>query len=305
MSNSDYFDAVVASRTKPTVLLTKVYSVRSGLPDVPIIIFEGKSDIAPYEVWFKRIIEKFTYKPLLAEGKKHALEFRRQVMESASKHLDSIYFVVDKDFDDLKGNEETENIFCTDKYSVENYLVSEDILKSVLIDEFECIGEDKVVDNIISDFGGQLFKFSEIMTDVNFRLYLSAKFSISKEKTGTKISPFVNFTLKNIGKVYSCEDLLMLIPLDREPTSEEIESGRLSFIEIEDCISSYRGKYLLTFFLGWLDLLGEARRSGNVYFSDPKKCNYNRSNLTLRSLASRSELPSKLPEFVAAISSNN
>ena len=301
MSDKDYFDGVVASRGRPAVLLTKVFSFRSGEENVPIIIFEGKTDIGPYEVWFKRINGDFVYKPILAEGKKQALEFRSHVMSTESKFLESIYFVVDKDFDSLRGEVKTGNIFCTDKYSVENYLVSEGVLRSILNDEFECHDEEVTVDNIILGFNAQIQRFCELMADVNFRLFLAAQCNIKKESTGSRLSPYIVFSLQDIEKVYSDDDLVHLIPLDREPTPEEIEQSRILFAEVEDPKSEYRGKFLLSFFLGWIDLLSVARRNGDIYFNAPTQFSFSRASLTLRSLASRSEMPAELPNFLGSI----
>ncbi|WP_456744867.1 DUF4435 domain-containing protein [Bradyrhizobium sp. USDA 4354] len=48
-----------------------------------------------------------------------------------------MYFFVDRDFDDFRGfQSDPATTFCTDQYSIENYLVTREVLEELLKDDF-------------------------------------------------------------------------------------------------------------------------------------------------------------------------
>ena len=136
MQMSVNIEDVRNARDKGVVLKTKVLSIRSGYPDLPIIIFEGKTDVGPYEVWIKKIDDSITYIPIVASGKAQSLELYSMI-NSGRYQEKFVYFIVDRDFDELRGLPLSPIIFKTCMYSLENYLISSGALRSILNDEFE------------------------------------------------------------------------------------------------------------------------------------------------------------------------
>src|ERR1700733_4654915 len=103
-------------RNSGAVLKTKLSQIRSRNPSILILIFEGDSDVGPYEVWLSRICDGLEYQPLPGTGKAQLLDLRRRL--AAQPELAKlVYFFVDRDFDDLRGQPAGRDMFCSDCYS--------------------------------------------------------------------------------------------------------------------------------------------------------------------------------------------
>jgi len=301
MSSDKYIDHVRDARKRKSVLKIKVLAIRSGDSEVPIFVFEGKTDIGPYEAWIKRISSDFFYKGIPGEGKAQVLEFRDSISNVDEEQFDSIYFFVDNDFDGLRGYQESCDIYCTDSYSFENYLAETEVLISVLEDELGCVSELNDIEQSVSLYAKVSQEFLDAMRQVNFRLFLAAQYDLGRGRLDNRINSFVDFDLNAVRKKYSEEELKELIPLATEADDHQIRTASQKFSEMPEPMKSFRGKYVLSFFLAWLDRLAEARRSGAFPFSEAVKVKYNRAAMTERALASRSPIPTGLNDFILNI----
>jgi hypothetical protein len=97
--------------------------------------------VGPYDTWIGRCDDSVVFEPLPANGKDQLLTFRNNVRPQETHLRSGMYFFIDRDFDDLKGFASGSDLFMTEMYSIENYLVSERVFKSVLLDELKCAGE--------------------------------------------------------------------------------------------------------------------------------------------------------------------
>lgn len=297
-----YLNRIREARNKAAVLKAKVFSLRSGEKTVPILIFEGKSDVGAYSSWIKQIDNSFEYKALPGEGKAQLLSFREQIKDSADKNLNLIYFFIDHDYDGYRGYSPSENIFCLDCYSFENYLVTEKVLSEILVDELECAAERADVDRAINLFRTVLKQFSSAMKDANFKIYLAAKLDLKRGRLEKKINKFVDIRIDEVVKLYTPEKLEELVPI-LDDVNEAVEAqARETFKEIDNPEKSYRGKYYLEFFFIWLEKLAESRKDGEMPFSSAANIKFNRAMLTARSLAIRSDIPLGLSEHILNIS---
>jgi hypothetical protein len=301
VSANSYVEEIRDARHRPSVLKMRVLSLRSGDAKSPIIIFEGKSDVGPYEVWIKRIDETFYYKPLPGTGKAQLLSFRESIELSQTEGMNAIYFVIDKDFDGLRGKLESRNLFCLDGYSFENYLTTPEALESVLNDEFECADSAHNIPITLSLYNSTCEKFCLAMLEVNFRLYLATIFKLPRKSIENRSHKFVNITLSDVVKSYESGDLRTLIPLEQEPRNDQVEAAKENFDTMGNKMKTHRGKYIFSFFLSWLDQLASARKSGAHPFQESKAIKYNRAMMTERSLSSRVATPEGLSEFIDLI----
>ena len=141
MENSEFVNHARNHRSSGAALKIRVSNVRSRNPTAIIAVVEGPEDIGPYEVWINRISDALSFEFVPGAGKSQLLDFRRRMASDRTGLSRGTYLFVDRDFDGLRGQKEGADIFCTEAYSVENYLVSTTILKSILTDEFRCTGE--------------------------------------------------------------------------------------------------------------------------------------------------------------------
>lgn len=301
MSTERYIQHIRDARKRPSVLKAKILTIRSGEAEIPILVFEGKTDVGPYDTWIRRVYDSFRYKGIPAEGKAQLLDFRESIKDVDDSQYESIYFFIDYDFDGMRGYDVSDNIFCIDSYSFENYLVSEVVLESLLNDEFECAAELETIKAVKELFLKVSGEFCIAMNEANSRLHQAAEYSLERGRLEPKINKFVDVKLDKVIKKHSSNDLEALVPLLKEITEEEAEIAMRKFGEIENPMHSHRGKYILNFFLSWLDLLAKARRDGELPFEGGAKIKFNRGALSERSLATRSLLPRGLDDFINKI----
>lgn len=298
MASNNFADSARAHRSSGAVLKIRISEVRSRNPTAVIAVLEGVTDVGPYEVWIGRIRAEMTMEFIPGTGKSQLLDFRRRMKQDRSGLMRGVYLFVDHDFDGLREQDEGDDIFCTQRYSVENYLVSTVILRSILSDEFRCTAETEHRDNILTLFGRVLCEFNSCMKDANRRIFCGKRLGIGSRPVENRISEYVQISFDEVQSMHDDAKLRELIVFEREPTSQEIEELDNAF-DILDAHLHYRGKFLLAFFMTWLSKLAdERRRHGQTTFPESASTKISVSSLNLRSLASRAAMPEGLEEVV-------
>ena len=301
MESSEFVNRAREHRSSGAVLKIKVSNIRSRTRTAIIAVVEGPTDVGPYEVWIGRILHELTIEFIPGAGKSQLLDFRRRMKDDRTGSIIGTYLFVDRDFDGLRGQEEGEDIFCTEAYSIENYLVSPIILRSILTDEFRCTAETDHRDNILKLFCAVLSEFNDCIRDANLRIYRTRRLRIVGRGIEERISSYVDVSVHDVKKVCDDVEAQKLIRFDREPTMEEIESLQDNF-ESLDPLVHYRGKFLLAFFKLWLRrLAAERKHPEQSLFPENASRSFSVGNVNLRSLASRASLPHGLEHFVQSM----
>lgn len=291
------------ARNSSSVLKIAILSIRSQLVDIPIFVFEGPDDKATYSQWIRRINEGLIYEPLPANGKDQALKLWDSLIKDKDDLISGIYIFVDRDFDDLKGRDEHANIFMTERYAVENYVVCEKVLDEILKDELHCHAEPKIRKDIIEHFSKAYSSFLSVVKEINFQIFCARKLGINIDGLPKKISKIASIRLDGVqAAVPPCETL---IEFDRPISIQE----RIVFKDIFDALEPslrYRGKFLLMFFSKWIELLAiERKLQESPLMKDAKKVTKIGSNaISIGSLASRSAVPEGLHQFLSLIYPN-
>ena len=295
----DLVDRARLGRRSGAALKVGLANLRSSGGAVIVFVFEGREDVGPYEAWIGRIDGELEYATLAGSGKGQLLDLRRRLRSDETGLSQNTFFFIDRDYDLLRGQTPGADVFCTDTYSIENALVSGKTLSSILVDEFRMDLDRDAVMNIRSHFGGLLDHFLGIMCAPNWRMFCR---SLSSNKTGSiseTISGYARIQWDSVSPAYTDDTLRELIPMSGEPEPGPDEVKRFESL---DPIRHYRGKHLLAFFLSWLDALADALREGKTpYFAERISHKFSRGALNMRNLASRSELPSGLLEFIGEV----
>lgn len=300
--SGDLVDRARESRKSGAVLKVLLSNIRSRDTNCPVLVFEGVDDYGPYRVWIARIRDSLRYERLCASGKDQVLEFRARLREDKNNLGEGVYFFVDRDYDDLKGHTSDTDLFCTDMYSIENYLVSTRVMESVLTEEFRCPAGATDMHRVLAIFTGTLEKFNRAMKAPNRRMFQARRLGIRGRTVTDPVGKYVRISLNDVVASYTESDLTTLIQLEREPTQAEVARLDEEFNRL-DPITRHRGKFLIQFFYQWLTLLAEERRRGvQALFSDSIDVRFSAQKLPFDSLASRSDLPSGLARFVEEIS---
>jgi hypothetical protein len=298
MANDEYVENARKQRESPNVLLLRVLQIRSGDPDSIILVFEGVDDVGPYEVWLKTLKDNFDYVALPSTGKKQVLEFAQKSL-SGDQPDRKLYFFIDHDFDGLRGVDAHNQIFCTHAYSIENYLCTLESLISLLVDEFRLAGRQKAIDQIVALFQSVKAGFAEATRGANLRLYCANQHSLRDGNVDNRIGRYLIIKHDTVEENASA-DITQLIPLRREPTAAELAVAEQFFNSAPCFFSASRGKYLLSFFLVWLEALDSALKNNAFAPCDGQeaKTKFRRHELNLRNLASRVSPPAELKSFI-------
>src|ERR1700726_4108381 len=161
-----YIEKLKASRKSPAVLKTKFVVLRGQLPHCAIFAFEGDSDKPVYYQWVKQLRPDLSYEPFVCGGKKQVFQLREVLARDLGGLSSRVYFFVDRDFDDLAGNDSDAVTFMTDRYSVENYLVTTRVFEELLKDEFHCHAEPGLRKEVVLQFEQRFQEFLALTKEI-------------------------------------------------------------------------------------------------------------------------------------------
>ena len=294
----DLLEKAREARKSPATLKLRLSQLRSQFQEFPILILEGVDDVGVYETWINRINSIEALKTLAGKGKEQLLGLRALLSTDETDLRSQVFFAVDRDFDELRGQLPGSDIFCTDRYSIENYLVDHNVATSVFRDEFR-------LDEYSEEFKSALQAYKEIFNDlietlevINFRIYCCRRLGVRLKKTIPEVNKFIKVHLKTIDSGDHLEKLDQLLGIEPTLSPEATEPLKKEFDALIP-LERHRGKFFFEFFVLWMDKLGEeARNPSQQIFKFPLQIKFSSNSLTLRSLASRSNIPVGFSQFI-------
>ena len=291
--------AMIAARDTRAAQKYKLLQLRALMPDTAIFVIEGDDDKIVYGNWCKKIDPSFEFEPFPCKGKRSVLRLRDAVLADKHNLSRMVFFFIDNDFDGWGDHGPHESTFKLAAHSVENYLVSHGVLRSILTNCFHCEGHPAVRESIVVRFRECFRKFLDASRPINQALFFAAKLRIEIIIKPSSIDKFVGVTLENV--VLKFDDVNEVVSLAREPTAEELAQLSVEFDGL-DPEFAYRGKYAWEFFRRWIFLLGKEYGSRtNGWFEDLEVGRKLREHeISLGSAAIGSDLPIGLKEFVLA-----
>lgn len=293
-------EAMKESLNSSSVLKIAILTIRSQLEEIPIFVFEGPDDKAAYSQWIRRISPGLVYEPLPANGKDQALKLWDSLIKDKDSLIVGIYVFVDRDFDELKGRSPHQNLFMTQRYAVENYVVCPYVLDEILKDELHCHAQPSLRRDVVNHFTQAYASYLEIIKELNFTLYCARKLKIVIDSLPKKISKIASVHLDGVHPANpSCDTI---VELEREITAEESKKHRELFDALDPPLR-YRGKFLLLFFSKWIELLASERIHQKTPLMKTAKTitKVGASSFSIGSLASRSSIPEGLEIFLGRI----
>lgn len=294
-------DSMRESRKSPKVLKLKVIKIKGEHPDVLILIHEGVEDVPVYEAWLSRLLDAPQYEPIAGAGKEQLLAFRAELDANNDPLKDSILFFIDRDFD--LPHPEHQAVYELPAYSIENFLCSEEVLDSLLRDEFRCAGDIAQRKSVISKFQEIQENFRKIAEPVNFILFAARRSGVDVLCKPSCVDEIATINLCSVTANFSsASEIVKLkaeIPEDRQKSLAE------EFSQLPPELSN-RGKYELEMFRRWLQaLMADRRCSLPDVFLESKKIGGDPGNLPMRRFASASIVPAGLREFFSVASRRN
>lgn len=297
-----YLASVINSKKSRSVIKTEFAQSVSAIPaDVKVFCVEGPGDRVVYYHWVKKICPQLSYEFYQCGNKDKVLQLFDALEIDRTGVGNRVYFFVDRDFDDLQGRLGNERVFMTDKYAVENYLVTSEVLNDILALEFHCNGAPAVRSAIIGLFERVYEEHLAATRELNFRAYVAKLLGFPRVRPyPERIGQISNVELSAVGQLEV--DLAQVIIWQRDLTEEEERKFRESFDALVPK-DRYRGKFALCFFTRWLELLRVARQSANCELFTPLPLPENKinGNFSLETIAPKAAPPEKLYQFFAAI----
>ena len=301
VSQDPYLAKLRAARHRPAVLKVKLAAVRSTNPNCLVFAFEGELDKGAYYQWVRRFRSELTYEPFPCGGKRYVLEFREMLKRDLGDLGTRVYFFVDRDFDEFRGYDpDPATTFATDQYSIENYLVTREVLEELLKDEFHCHAEPAVRNACLSIFDQRLSEFLAATQAINLRLFIARKRGVElKKNLPTRINNIAEVTLalvkpNSVGPEH-------IVVFDEQVSIDQFNVLKTEFDSLVPQ-KRYRGKFSLLFFMKWLELLAADRGAENsTHFHQLGKKGVNSGGITIGMLASKSDAPTGLREFLHTV----
>lgn len=284
------------------VLKVELSSKRASNPQGIVIALEGKDDVAVYQTWIHRIKEGLPWVPMVCGNKDKVLALRRVLQRDTTGLEAGVYFIMDRDFDDMKGGDLCCRTFLTGRYSVENYLVADTVVEMTMNVDFDLHEDPGAVQAAVQLYRKSFQSFLEVVSDICFRIYYARKLGVKVVINARKIDDYCEVSLEGC-KIKPGLDVSNLIDLQDSPPSEILSGQYVSFFALDPSLR-FRGKFLFHFFRRWMQVAEDARKSETVPFAgapgSKKVNNLAYSNMSI--LASRSPLPEGLTDFVAGMS---
>lgn len=290
-----------ASRNSARVALINYATIRGKNPTRLICVFEGLEDLPYYETIFTRTINSSNFASLIAKGKDQVLELR-EILKKQQEQDHLIRYFVDRDFDYLKGHNHGEDIYVTEGYSIENHMVSKDILTKIVSSEFKCCadGDFQALDKTAELFEQFLHQFFEIMEPVNKAIFHARNKGIELKNIEDRVTEYITLSMEGLHP--SGKDIFQLIGWPDDHARDTSESDQC-FAEI-DPHTGWRGKFIFGLFIKTLHLFKTDRTCDNPQlFAKKSGVRFDPNGETVRSFASISSIPASLGDFISSCSS--
>lgn len=292
-------DAMRAARARPSVLKIELATLRSAVPDNVVFAFEGDDDKIIYRQWVHRACPTLSYISFPCRGKGPLLELRASLQRDKTGLSEGVFFFADRDFDDLRGQEEGDDIFVTDSYSAENYLVDAAVIDAILEIEFHCHDAPALRGELVRQFEETYEAFLAQTEEVNRRLFKARRSGVDVKPLPKSIAKLATVGVRSVAPGTAEPDTIIVyegeLPIDQAGGLDE------QFAAL-DPRTRYRGKFALLFMEKWLrELAAEAGSESRGCFSVLKsKSGVRVAELTLTCFSARSPLPAGFTAFVEA-----
>ena len=289
------------ARDKQSVLKMRFVDLRGRCPKLPILAFEGDDDKIAYGRWISRLKPTLNYEPFVCKGKNGVRSLQRMLINDLGSLRDDVFLFVDRDYDDALYLVENEWLFITDRYAVENYLVSASVVNSILRDELPCSERPDIRDTIVQLFSEQYDRFLDITEEFNRRLFIARRAGVALANSlPDKLTSFARLSLDTVEPAEM--PIEHSIVYQRQISEAEIAALRLEFAQL-DRRQRHRGKNAFLFFEAWVALLcSELALKTDSRFGGPANdSRIRRDELGIGTYASKSVIPLGLPAFIDRI----
>jgi hypothetical protein len=305
MASDDRAEKLYQASDDDEVLYLSLLRFKGAKGRSKLLLVEGHDDVTFADAVMR--VEAPALRSVIAvyncKGKGNVFKLYDMIDESQETELNQFWFMIDRDFDYLRGRPESARVWVTPGYSFENILVSREVLSSLLHAEYRCADHEgvddarritKLFDDFISSYKQELFY-------PNLCAYYAIRCGVKLKPHEESISPKINMNFPSVILELSEVEIREKMGKDVPLREEEVQSFAEEFAHL-DPVNSWRGKFLFSAFIQFLDELRKDRGSKRPqHFSTKAGMNFNPRTDAIRTLTSVAELPDSLISFVRSI----
>jgi Protein of unknown function (DUF4435) len=292
----DRIEKLRESRDAPQVVFVDYLKVRELAKTDIVLIFEGKECPVFYLSKINQLLSGYTFHQLIARGKKNVLNFRNLVQRNINTRDDKNLYFVDKDYDDSPASGDSDDLYVTRGYSIENELINWNIIQSFIKANFDIADFDDM--NAMSGIKDLFEKYINLYLlkskQVHQVVYFCRKSNINCTPGGD-IYPLLSFDFTNeifSTQYASIDDLLYKLKIDFKDHAN-VKANYISFKGFDELDEKlcWRGKYHYSFLRKFIIHLHFLRTQGKLPFIRKSKISIDPNHPSLLSLISIFALP--------------
>nr|WP_315035085.1 DUF4435 domain-containing protein [uncultured Chryseobacterium sp.] len=305
----------------PSATYIKILSQYKTSDNTIFCLVEGVEDISFYRPFMEIYKEGVPIKYIVCNGKQNVIDNYNDI-DWDFYDKKRVLFFIDKDFDDYIGKEiiSDNNVFITDCYSIENYLVDERILEKFIIDNC-LITNEEIIELTIENFKVQHIIYIKQLKMISAWMMFCRKNNFNVSFNEIKMSDL--FKIDNEGKLkkktLSSYNSKFEYLCDKTNTNH-FNIGEIrhyyNLIDRESKPKKFiRGKYELYFMFMYLkyiseNIVNEISKEVKLHNKNaPKKDKIIRPKITIQLqeenifqiLYNKTKVPEKLKAFIQAI----
>lgn len=288
--------------TSHTILHRFVLLYRKKAKDI-YVFFEGNDDCSYYMPELRRrrgnISNIYHFN---CNGKSNVIDVYKKVIKKVN-NINRTLFFIDKDIDDIAGvkNPSAKNIYTTDYYSIENYLVTDDVFRAIWTDIFHLSDTGDI------RFSKYLLKFRSCHKKFNIAIKQVMGWVIHERKNNNRLilqnlnmDKVVSFTQrfevrrKKNGLKYFAGNCGLHYSAQKAKDVKKVIQG-LNKLKPKKYI---RGKFEMWFFVKFINKVSNIVKKGTNKYKRAKIRQSINLNNAVEILASRCPYPNLLTNFL-------
>ena len=249
-----------------------------------------------------RISQKFGNKFITytVGNKKEVLKLFRRITSTDLYDDVCTMFFVDRDYD-LSLSGESEKLFETPCYSIENLYVQKECLMKILQSEFGLNEIDDDFQKCLVDFEQRERDFNNEILEFNSLVYLRRKKSDSNSNCSfgsIKTSHMLKVNVDKVERATKYDETINKIKEKLQFEEKEIEKSKKELEEKGDFSVNFRGKNQLDFFVEFIRGLKKLNEGGGYFGIKHNNIHINVTSNRLSELSQYAVTPSILEEFL-------
>lgn len=285
-------------REEPSTAFMEFTDKKQYFQDYAFAFYEGE-DGKYYNSRIRKIIgQKLIH--IKAGNKLKVIKVMSLIQSKEEYNEVATMFFVDRDMGFDMEEYNNDNLYVTPCYSIENLYVSEEIIGSILEDEFGFNIDDKDYIKHKELFQKYYKTFCDLMTEFNALILLRKEKGLDCDRVSIrhiKTTQLINFDIisgLSIGNHYDEEINKLKEKLN--VTSQDINEAKFRLSNFGNPSDVFRGKNQLDFLIAFINQLSQ--KKNEIFEKKPTSVKINPNQNALGDLSKYAKTPSELEDFI-------